>query len=151
MRAVGAESYEQLENLLAQIDEDISALSEEAEIVKTSYKDLLNQEQKLTKMHYLIQSNSTQKEPSTERQIEERKEDLLVNYGLDIATDKSLDTELKSLLSKLEKVSKDISEKNKEINKLKDFARELGELKHNYIQFKQQKDRNTHNRNRDYE
>lgn len=151
MRAVGAESYEQLENLLAQIDEDISALSEEAEIVKTSYKDLLNQEQKLTKMHYLIQSNSTQKEPSTERQIEELKEDLLVNYGLDIATDKSLDTELKSLLSKLEKVSKDISEKNKEINKLKDFARELGELKHNYIQFKQQKDRNTHNRNRDYE
>ena len=151
MRAVGAESYEQLENLLAQIDEDISALSEEAEIVKTSYKDLLNQEQKLTKMHYLIQSNSTQKEPSTERQIEELKEDLLVNYGLDIATDKSLDTELKSLLSKLEKVSKDISEKNKEINKLKDFARELGELKHNYIQFKQPKDRNTHNRNRDYE
>ena len=119
--------------------------------MKTSYKDLLNQEQKLTKMHYLIQSNSTQKEPSTERQIEELKEDLLVNYGLDIATDKSLDTELKSLLSKLEKVSKDISEKNKEINKLKDFARELGELKHNYIQFKQQKDRNTHNRNRDYE
>lgn len=151
MRAVGAESYEQLENLLAQIDEDISALSEEAEIVKISYKDLLNQEQKLTKMHYLIQSNSTQKEPSTERQIEELKEDLLVNYGLDIATDKSLNTELKSLLSKLEKVSKDISEKNKEINKLKDFARELGELKHNYIQFKQQKDRNTHNRNRDYE
>lgn len=151
MRAVGAESYEQLENLLAQIDEDISALSEEAEIVKTSYKDLLNQEQKLTKMHYLIQSNSTQKEPSTERQIEELKEDLLVNYGLDIATDKSLDTELKLLLSKLEKVSKDISEKNKEINKLKDFARELGELKHNYIQFKQPKDRNTHNRNRDYE
>ena len=36
MRAVGAESYEQLENLLEQNDEDIDALLAEAEIVKSS-------------------------------------------------------------------------------------------------------------------
>ena len=132
MRTVGAESYEQLENLLAQNDEDIGALLAEAEIVKTSYKELLNQEQKLTKLHSLIQSNTTQKEPSTERQIEVLKEDLLVNSGLDIATEAMLKTELESLSSKLKFASTNVSEKSKDINKLKEFARELDELKQNY-------------------
>ena len=83
-------------------------------------------------MHSLIKLNSTQKESSTERQIEELKESLLVSYGLDIATDEALNTELKLFSNKLEKVSKKISEKNKDVNKLKDFAQELDELKHNY-------------------
>ena len=140
MRAVGAESYEQLENLLEQNAEDIGALLAEVEIVKSSYKELLNLEQQLTKLHSIIQSNKTQKEPSTERQIEALKEDLLVNYGLDIATETMLNTELESLSSKLKGSSKEVSKKNEEINKLKDFLRELDELKFNYVHFKKQKE-----------
>lgn len=151
MRAVGAESFEQLENLLTQNDAEIGALFEEAEIVKTSYKELLVQEQKLSKLYSLIQSNSTQKDPSNKRKIEELKEDLLVNYGLDVAKDKTLNVELKSLYSKLEIASINVSEKNKDVNKLKDFARELDELKYNYTQFQQQKGRNFQNRDRNHE
>ena len=75
------------------------------------------------------------------------KEDLLVNYGLDIATETMLNTELESLSSKLKGSSRDVSKKNEEINKLKNFARELSELNYNYTQVRAQKDRNTYNRN----
>src|SRR5699024_2240330 len=142
MRKVGAESYEQLENLLAQNEVDIGTLLAEADIVKSSYKELLNQEQKLSKLHSLIQSNSTQKDPLIKRQIEGIKEDLLVNYGLDIETNEELNTQLKSLSSELQIACKDVSEKNTDVNKLKDFARELDELKYNYFLFVAQKEVN---------